>query len=102
LVDKSLQPNVQYLVGAKYEGPLEAFIRASPFYLASFRSPRTVLLYGEKDDLLSIQHGSLLQKKLQALKVPNAYVVYPNESHNVSAEHFARNIFAALQNRPAS
>ncbi len=102
LVDKSLQPNVQYLIGAKYEGPLDAFIQASPFYLASFRSPRTILLYGADDNLVSNQHGVLLYKKLKALRVPSSYILYPGEEHNISAEKITRNIFAAFQNQPAS
>ncbi|WP_247236304.1 alpha/beta hydrolase [Telluribacter sp. SYSU D00476] len=102
MVDASLQPNVQYLVGAKYEGPLDAFIEASPFYLASFRSPRTILLYGEDDKLVSVQHGALLHKKLKALRVPHSYILYPGEAHNVSAEKITRNVFAAFQNQPAN
>ncbi|HEV7349061.1 alpha/beta hydrolase [Telluribacter sp.] len=102
LIDKSLQPNVQYLVGAEYEKPYDNFINASPYYLASFRSPRTILLYGEKDELVPWQHGLLLQKKLKALKVQHTYILYPGEPHFITPEKVTRNIIAVFQNKPAS
>ncbi|GAB2778679.1 hypothetical protein GCM10027275_22650 [Rhabdobacter roseus] len=96
LMDNSLWRNVQTLVGATYEQQTDKFIKASPLYLANFRSPRTFLLFGNRDELFSDKHGEYLVAKLKLLKVPYNYYLAPNETHDMSPRQVAETVFATF------
>lgn len=89
LLDKSLWPNVEILLGQKYGDSVEVFKNASPFHLASFRSPKTMLIYGQKDVLVSSQQGELLARKLSLMQVSCKFNVVPGETHELSANKAA-------------
>lgn len=96
LLNKSLWPNAEKAAGGSYEDTdKEAFKKASPFYLASFRSPRTILVYGQKDDLVSTEQGKLLADKLNLLRVKNTLKIFPQEGHEVSSQVAAAAIMEA-------
>jgi acetyl esterase/lipase len=96
LLNKGLWPNVEKLIGASYDvKENEVFKKASPFYLASFRSPRTILVYGQRDDLVSTEQGILLANKLDLLRVPNSLKIIPQEGHEVSSQVAAQAIMEA-------
>ena len=85
LLDKSLWPKVEILIGKKYGDSTDLFKKASPFHLASFNSPRTLLIYGQKDVLVSSQQGELLARKLKLMHVPCKFHVLSGETHELSA-----------------
>lgn len=87
LLNKGLWPNIEKLTGASYDTTdKDVFKKASPFYLASFRSPKTSLLYGQRDDLISTEQGKLLANKLDLLRVVNSLQILPQEGHEVSSK----------------
>jgi acetyl esterase/lipase len=97
LLDKSLWPNVEVLIGKKYGDSSDVFKNASPLYLASFRSPKTLLVYGQKDVLVSSQQGELLARKLHLMHVPCEFNVLPGETHELSAEKSAEFIMESYK-----
>lgn len=84
LMTSALWPRVEKLTGKKYTDSTDVFKLASPFYLASGRSPRTMLIYGVNDTLVSPKHGELLSRKLKLLRVPTSYKVYAGEDHEIT------------------
>ncbi len=97
LLDKSLWPNVEKLLGKKYGDSIEVFKNASPFHLANFRSPKTMLIYGQKDVLVSSQQGELLARKLSMMHVPCKFNVLPGETHELSADKAAEYILDSYE-----
>lgn len=93
LLNKSLWPNVEKLTGRTYSDSTDAFKKASPFFLATYNSPRTILLYGQKDTLVSSEQGNLLAKKLRMLRNPVQFKLYPDETHDMSPRRFSASIF---------
>jgi len=89
LIDKSLWPNVEILIGKKYGDSTDVFKNASPLHLASFRSPKTLLIYGQQDVLVSSQQGKLLAQKLHLMHIPCKFDVLPGETHELSADKAA-------------
>jgi acetyl esterase/lipase len=96
-LDKSLWTNVEILIGKKYGDSIDVFRNASPFYLATFRSPTTVLVYGQKDVLVSSQQGELLAQKLSLMHVRCRFDVLPGETHELSADKSAQYILESYQ-----
>uniref|UniRef100_UPI0035932ADF alpha/beta hydrolase fold domain-containing protein n=1 Tax=Persicitalea sp. TaxID=3100273 RepID=UPI0035932ADF len=96
-LDKTLWSKVELLTGYSYGGPIDIFKDDSPFYLATPRSPRTILVYGEADELVSPRQGELLADKLKLLRVPYAYHLVLGETHELSARKAAEYIMEAYQ-----
>lgn len=97
MLDKSLWTKVEILLGKKYGDSTDVFKKASPFHLASFRSPRTMLVYGQKDVLVSSQQGELLAQKLRLMHVPSTFTVLPGETHELSAQKSAEYILESYR-----
>ncbi len=92
-----LHNSIQFMVGQNYSSSDHSkLIAASPVHLANVRSPRTILLYGAKDDVVYLRQQTLLREKLLALRIPNALYFLKNETHNVNAGPVAISILAAL------
>jgi acetyl esterase/lipase len=94
LLSTSLWPNVEKLIGRRYTDSTDAFRKGSPFHLATYNCPKTVLVYGQKDTLVSNQQGDIMAKKLRLLRVPCQFQVFPDEGHDISPELFAESILA--------
>ncbi|WP_373331145.1 alpha/beta hydrolase fold domain-containing protein [Salmonirosea aquatica] len=97
MLDKSLWPNVEILLGKKYGDSIDVFKKASPFHLVSFGSPKTLLVYGQGDVLVSSQQGELLAQKLRLMHVPCKFEVIPGETHELSAEKASQYILDSYQ-----
>jgi len=69
-----------YLGGGPSEFPAN-YAAASPLQLATSSSPPTLLLYGERDELVSPYHGVVLSRRLTELGVPNLNVRLPWATH---------------------
>ncbi len=96
-LDKTLWSKVELLTGNAYGGPIDIFKNDSPFYLATARSPRTILVYGQDDELVSPRQGQLLADKLRLLRVPYAFYLEPGETHELSPRKAAEHIMEAFQ-----
>ncbi len=96
-LDKTLWSKVELLTGNAYGGPIDIFKNDSPFYLVTSRSPRTILVYGQDDELVSPRQGQLLADKLRLLKVPYAFHLLEGETHELSAKRAAEYIMEAYQ-----
>ena len=96
-LDKTLWSKVELLTGHAYGGPDNAFKDDSPFYLATARSPRTVLVYGQSDELVSPRQGQLLADKLRLLRVPYSFHLIPGETHELSPLNAAKHIMEAFE-----
>lgn len=96
-LSKTLWSRVELLTGNTYGGPINIFKNDSPFYLATSRSPRTILVYGEADDLVSPRQGELLADKLRLLRVPYAYHLVKGETHELSAPKAAQYIMESYR-----
>jgi acetyl esterase/lipase len=97
MLTKSLWPRVETLTGKKYSDSTDVFKLASPFYLATARSPRTVLIYGVNDTLVSPRQGELLAQKLTLLRVPTSFKVYAGENHEITPWKAASCILESYQ-----
>lgn len=97
LMDRSLWINVEKLLGKKYGDSTDVFKNASPFHLASFRSPRTMLVYGLRDNLVSPRQGEMLEKKLRLLNVPRRFDVFAQETHETTPQTAANQIMVSFE-----
>ncbi len=97
LLSSDLWLNIKELTGYK-EGNIgkDSLIKASPVHLADVDSPRTILLYGLRDNVVSMRQQTLLSERLISLRVPHALYVLKDQDHNVGAGHVAKGILASL------
>lgn len=97
LLSADLWWNIKELTGYKESNiRKDSLIKASPVYLANVDSPRTILLYGLRDDVVSIRQQTLLTERLTSLRVPHALYILKDQDHNVEARHVAKGILASL------
>ncbi len=97
LLAPSLRGDIIGLTGYdESKGNREVLIKASPVHLATSDAPRTILLYGLKDDAVAVRQQTLLRERLLALRVPNALYTLRDQDHNVEAVHVAESILGAL------
>lgn len=97
LLSSDLWLNIKELTGYKETNVgKDSLIKASPVHLADIDCPRTILLYGLKDNVVSMRQQTLLSERLISLRVPHALYMLKDQDHNVSAEHVAKGILASL------
>ncbi len=89
MLDRSLWTRVEKLTGKKYGQAENVFKEDSPLYVASARSPKTYLIYGLRDSLVSPIQGKVLADKLQLLNVPTLLNILNDEDHNLSPQRTA-------------
>ena len=68
------------LGGSPTEAPAN-YNQASPIRLATLNSPPTLLLHGERDELVSVQQSIRLSKRLEELGVPHLNLSLPWATH---------------------
>ena len=77
----ALQPSLYALFSCSPEQNTWAYQQASPAFFVNSKTPPTLILHGNMDQLVPISQSMLLQNKLQSAGVPNELMVYPNEGH---------------------
>ncbi len=65
----------------------DAYRQSSPVHFVSGNATPTLLLHGEKDDLIPASQSVLLRNKLQSVNVASKLVIYPNEGHNLTGNN---------------
>ncbi len=97
LLSSDLWWNVKELTGYKESNKgKDSLIKASPVFLAGVDSPRTILLYGLKDNVVAMRQQTLMSERLISLRVPNALYLLKDQDHNIQAVHVAKGILASL------
>jgi acetyl esterase/lipase len=77
----ALQPSLYALFGSSPEQNLWSYQQASPAFFINNKTPPTLILHGNMDQLVPVSQSTLLKNKLQSAGVPNELVLYPNEGH---------------------
>lgn len=97
LLHPNLWNDVKNMSGYQDGNPKrEVLYKTSPVHLASTESPRTILIYGLKDNVIDLRQQTLLRERLLALRVPNALYVLKDQDHNVDGSIIADSILGAL------
>lgn len=55
--------------------------QASPVHLATESMPPTLIIHGDKDELVPLQQAEAMIRRLEELKVPNKLIVKPGLAH---------------------
>lgn len=97
LLHPNLWNDVKNMSGYQDGNPKrEVLYKTSPVHLASTESPRTILIYGLKDNVIDLRQQTLLRERLLALRVPNALYVIKDQDHNIDGSIIADSILGAL------
>lgn len=97
LLATNLWSDIKTLTGYRDGSPdKDVLYKASPVHLAGWDSPRTVLLYGQTDDVVLLRQQTLLRERLLSLRVPNALYIVKNQGHNIESNYIAECILGAL------
>ncbi|HVG13212.1 MAG TPA: alpha/beta hydrolase [Flavisolibacter sp.] len=81
ITDPLNQYAMQILMGGTPTTNPAMYQQSSPINFVTAQSPPTILLHGEKDDLVNIQQSRDLKNKLQSFAVPHELVTYPDAGH---------------------
>ncbi|GAA3409089.1 alpha/beta hydrolase [Paenibacillus hodogayensis] len=76
----SLKPSIEKLFGAT-EAEDAPYSEASPYDRIDNRTPTTLLIHGDKDDTIPLEHSVRFRNKLDANGVRAELVVLPNVPH---------------------
>lgn len=68
----------------------DAYRQSSPVHFVTGNATPTLLIHGEKDDLIPPSQSVLLRNKLQSMKVPSKLVIYPNEGHHFTGNNLMK------------
>src|SRR5690606_4609781 len=71
------------LMGDSYSEIPSAYKYASPYFYVRKYSPPTILFYGGNDILVGAEQGEKLFKELNDKKVPSAYSLYSEATHEM-------------------
>lgn len=69
------------LTGATPAQNADTYLQSSPLYFVNGQSPPTLIFHGDNDQLVPKIQSELLNTKLQTVKVPHRFIVYPGEGH---------------------
>jgi dipeptidyl aminopeptidase/acylaminoacyl peptidase len=88
LYSNAPNPGIPYLLSSltgttPAQNP-DVYKQSSPVHFVTPNSTPTLLLHGERDDLIPPSQSVLLRNKLQSVKVPSKLILYPNEGHNLT------------------
>lgn len=85
MYNKPWSPLIPYLMqlitGTTPSANPQTYQQSSPAFFVSAQSPATLILHGDKDNVVDISQSYLLKEKLVKAGVQNEMVVYPNEGH---------------------
>lgn len=73
------------------------YLASSPINFVSAGTCPTLIFHGGKDLLVDVKQSTLLQHKLQELKVVNEYIHYPELGHGWTGTNL-KNSFASIKN----
>lgn len=80
-INSSMPLLLQSLTGYSVNQNRAAYESSSPITFVNTQSSPTLLLHGDKDNLVPIGQARLLKEKLESVNVPHKLVVYNNEGH---------------------
>ncbi len=63
----------------------ETYLAASPIHFVGSNSPPTLLIHGERDELVSATHSERLGQKLSDKGIPHLYLSFPWATHGCDA-----------------
>ena len=81
----ALQPSLNALFGFSPEQNSWAYQQASPAFFVTSKTPPTLMLHGNMDQLVPVAQSVLLKNKLQSAGVANELVIYPNDGHGFAS-----------------
>ena len=97
LLSPDLSFNIRELTGYKESNRgKDSLIKASPVHLVDVDAPRTILLYGLRDDVVSMRQQTLLSERLISLRIPQALYILKDQDHNIGEKYVAEGILASL------
>jgi acetyl esterase/lipase len=73
--------DVLKFVGKPIEEAYNEYLMVSPAYQIKRNSPPTIAFYGGKDNIVPINQGLFLEKKLKEKKVKYEFYIYPEQTH---------------------
>jgi acetyl esterase/lipase len=80
--DTSIIPDqLKFILNATLELYPNIFYESSPINYVTSKSAPTLMLHGDKDELVPIEQAHMLQHKLEENHVFNRLVVYPGQGH---------------------
>lgn len=79
-----MDTDITKLVGKPFEGNLEEYKNASPYFQVKSNATPTIVFYGGKDTVVPMAQGTAFNNKLIDLKVPHEYKIYQDQGHEWS------------------
>jgi acetyl esterase/lipase len=77
-----LVPTLLYMVmGSSFVDNPQIYKNSSPVNYVTAESAPTLILHGEKDNIVDVSQSILLQKKLEQNNVKHELLIYPQEGH---------------------
>lgn len=95
--DESIPVILQVITNSTLETDPDLFFQSSPINFVKAGSAPTLLLHGDKDQLVPLEQAELLRDKLQANGVRNELVVYPGQGHDLWSTEALFDSFARIE-----
>ncbi|AWW00406.1 alpha/beta hydrolase [Arcticibacterium luteifluviistationis] len=87
IVDDKERNLTEKFIGVPYDSNPNAYKVASPIFDINAQSAKTILFYGERDDLVNVdEQGRRLYNKLIANNVKASFKALPNATHDMNGE----------------
>lgn len=79
-----MDADITKLIGKPFDGNLEEYKNASPYFQIKRNATPTIVFYGGKDTIVPSAQGTAFNSKLTELNVPHEYKFYQDQSHEWS------------------
>jgi acetyl esterase/lipase len=79
--DQSIPEQLKYIMNATLDVNPNIFFESSPINFVTSKSAPTLMLHGDKDELVPVEQAYMLQHKLEENGVFNKLIVYPGQGH---------------------
>jgi len=84
--DQSIPEQLKYIMNATLDANPNIFFESSPINYVTSKSAPTLMLHGDKDEIVPVEQAYMLQHKLEDNGVFNKLIVYPGQGHGWSGK----------------
>jgi acetyl esterase/lipase len=91
--DATIPDQLKYIMNATLDVDPNIFYESSPINYVTAKSAPTLMLHGDKDELVPIEQAYMLQNKLEENGVFNRLIVYPGQGHGWEGKDLTDSFF---------
>lgn len=96
--DLTTKLGIQILMGGTPATNAAMYQQSSPINFITAQTPPTLILHGDKDNIVDVSQATALKAKLQSVGVTHELYIYPNVGHDIWPAPIMLDAYARIEN----